>query len=173
MASSIPLAHSSASPLVRKVATWLRLPPLRTTACHLIPFLPCRLRKYAIGLSDQFACDCSGLCDKLATKTNKATGEGGLKCSNYLFLLAGGPGFEPGLAESESAVLPLDDPPPVAGPKPGVEPRFFVEGEYCWVLAGGKNLGLTPVFISVWSIASPCEPYVTRLSFVQPRAHRG
>ena len=25
--------------------------------------------------------------------------------------LAGGPGFEPGLAESESAVLPLDDPP--------------------------------------------------------------
>ena len=26
-------------------------------------------------------------------------------------MLAGGPGFEPGLAESESAVLPLDDPP--------------------------------------------------------------
>ncbi len=26
-------------------------------------------------------------------------------------VLAGGPGFEPGLAESESAVLPLDDPP--------------------------------------------------------------
>ncbi len=26
-------------------------------------------------------------------------------------LMAGGPGFEPGLAESESAVLPLDDPP--------------------------------------------------------------
>ncbi len=25
--------------------------------------------------------------------------------------MAGGPGFEPGLAESESAVLPLDDPP--------------------------------------------------------------
>ena len=27
--------------------------------------------------------------------------------------MAGGPGFEPGLAESESAVLPLDDPPTV------------------------------------------------------------
>ncbi len=25
--------------------------------------------------------------------------------------LAGGPGFEPGLTESESVVLPLDDPP--------------------------------------------------------------
>ena len=31
--------------------------------------------------------------------------------SNLLFLLAGGLGFEPRLAESESAVLPLDDPP--------------------------------------------------------------
>ena len=30
---------------------------------------------------------------------------------NLLFLLAGGPGFEPGLTESESVVLPLDDPP--------------------------------------------------------------
>ena len=29
--------------------------------------------------------------------------------------MAGGPGFEPGLAESESAVLPLDDPPVVVG----------------------------------------------------------
>ena len=28
-----------------------------------------------------------------------------------LSYMAGGPGFEPGLAESESAVLPLDDPP--------------------------------------------------------------
>jgi hypothetical protein len=33
---------------------------------------------------------------------------------NLLLLLAGGPGFEPGLTESESVVLPLDD-PPVAG----------------------------------------------------------
>ena len=31
------------------------------------------------------------------------------------FVLAGGPGFEPGSAESESAVLPLDDPPILAG----------------------------------------------------------
>ena len=30
---------------------------------------------------------------------------------NPLFFLAGGLGFEPRLAESESAVLPLDDPP--------------------------------------------------------------
>ena len=30
-----------------------------------------------------------------------------------LFNLAGGEGFEPPLAESESAVLPLDDPPKV------------------------------------------------------------
>ena len=29
--------------------------------------------------------------------------------------MAGGPGFEPGLAESESAVLPLDDPPSECG----------------------------------------------------------
>ena len=28
-----------------------------------------------------------------------------------VFGLAGGPGFEPGLTESESVVLPLDDPP--------------------------------------------------------------
>ncbi len=31
--------------------------------------------------------------------------------------MAGGNGFEPLLAESESAVLPLDDPP--SGPPPG------------------------------------------------------
>ena len=30
---------------------------------------------------------------------------------NPCFVLAGGRGFEPRLAESESAVLPLDDPP--------------------------------------------------------------
>ena len=30
-------------------------------------------------------------------------------------VLAGGEGFEPPLAESESAVLPLDDPPGVSG----------------------------------------------------------
>ena len=30
--------------------------------------------------------------------------------------MAGGEGFEPPLAESESAVLPLDDPPSVWGP---------------------------------------------------------
>ena len=37
-----------------------------------------------------------------------------LKRARYkraLFDLAGGPGFEPGLTESESVVLPLDDPP--------------------------------------------------------------
>ena len=34
------------------------------------------------------------------------------------FYMAGGPGFEPGLAESESAVLPLDDPPEVNGSDP-------------------------------------------------------
>jgi hypothetical protein len=32
--------------------------------------------------------------------------------------LAGGLGFEPRLAESESAVLPLDDPPSAAGESP-------------------------------------------------------
>ncbi len=30
---------------------------------------------------------------------------------NLLIILAGGPGFEPGFTESESVVLPLDDPP--------------------------------------------------------------
>ncbi len=34
---------------------------------------------------------------------------------NFLKRLAGGLGFEPRLAESESAVLPLDDPPPAGG----------------------------------------------------------
>ena len=38
--------------------------------------------------------------------------------STYLCKLAGGLGFEPRLAESESAVLPLDDPPSEAGPLP-------------------------------------------------------
>ena len=33
------------------------------------------------------------------------------KTPNPLKRLAGGPGFEPGLTESESVVLPLDDPP--------------------------------------------------------------
>ena len=36
-------------------------------------------------------------------------------CMGLLYWVAGGPGFEPGLAESESAVLPLDDPPSVPG----------------------------------------------------------
>ena len=36
--------------------------------------------------------------------------------------LAGGLGFEPRLAESESAVLPLDDPPPAMGPRPPASP---------------------------------------------------
>ena len=31
--------------------------------------------------------------------------------ANWLLLLAGGLGFEPRLTESESVVLPLDDPP--------------------------------------------------------------
>ena len=32
--------------------------------------------------------------------------------------LAGGPGFEPGFSESESDVLPLDDPPPADSTAP-------------------------------------------------------
>jgi hypothetical protein len=35
----------------------------------------------------------------------------GARYSRAPFYLAGGPGFEPGLTESESVVLPLDDPP--------------------------------------------------------------
>jgi hypothetical protein len=34
---------------------------------------------------------------------------------NLLHELAGGPGFEPGLTESESAILPLNHPPPDVG----------------------------------------------------------
>src|SRR5260221_5659941 len=37
--------------------------------------------------------------------------------------MAGGLGFEPRLAESESAVLPLDDPPPVCRPEIVAEHR--------------------------------------------------
>src|SRR5262245_65872359 len=50
--------------------------------------------------------------------------------SYCLYCLAGGLGFEPRLAESESAVLPLDDPPPgryvAYGPLPrrASGPRF-------------------------------------------------
>src|SRR5687767_7962401 len=36
--------------------------------------------------------------------------------------MAGGLGFEPRLAESESAVLPLDDPPPARYVAPGLRP---------------------------------------------------
>ena len=41
---------------------------------------------------------------------------------NFFGRLAGGPGFEPGLAESESAVLPLNYPPPRASSRE--EPRL-------------------------------------------------
>lgn len=34
-----------------------------------------------------------------------------IKGGNEKTKMAGGPGFEPGLTESESAVLPLNDPP--------------------------------------------------------------
>jgi hypothetical protein len=37
------------------------------------------------------------------------------KAENSNKTLAGGPGFEPGLTESESAVLPLNYPPPLGG----------------------------------------------------------
>ena len=42
-----------------------------------------------------------------STKHKKATARVAFSC------LAGGEGFEPPLAESESAVLPLDDPPEI------------------------------------------------------------
>ena len=44
------------------------------------------------------------------------------------FLVAGGLGFEPRLAESESAVLPLDDPPPI----------------HMWISSGGPARGRKP-----------------------------
>ena len=39
------------------------------------------------------------------------TGDGNVRENKLLIYLAGGRGFEPRLTESESAVLPLDDPP--------------------------------------------------------------
>ena len=42
---------------------------------------------------------------------SRATKAKGPLIGALLLLLAGGEGFEPPLAESESAVLPLDDPP--------------------------------------------------------------
>ena len=57
--------------------------------------------------------------------------------------MAGGEGFEPPLAESESAVLPLDDPPSVSGksPCPGLKPIIA----YCHCRAcGARGRGITP-----------------------------
>lgn len=64
--------------------------------------------------------DCNSLCEKTHTELRHRSKAGNLlQISNNPWQsvryqrreLAGGPGFEPGLAESESAVLPLDDPP--------------------------------------------------------------
>lgn len=60
--------------------------------------------------------------------------------------LAGGPGFEPGLAESESAVLPLDDPP------------------------GDRDVGARA---SAWSTGAACGPCAGRPSCAPPRGRRG
>ena len=64
--------------------------------------------------------------------------------------MAGGPGFEPGLAESESAVLPLDDPPinydSIAAGK-GVRPQFRCFSVNFEVEARAK-LGSDPVIFS-------------------------
>ncbi len=70
--------------------------------------------------------------------------------------LVGGLGFEPRLAESESAVLPLDDPPPdlaAAGPRnhQRVIPRHGVQRlEYC----GPRRALRRPTFLRSTSRAS-------------------
>src|SRR5262245_31151702 len=50
-------------------------------------------------------------CDLVAPVVARDTVWCSRKFGMYMFLLAGGLGFEPRQAESESAVLPLDDPP--------------------------------------------------------------
>lgn len=64
--------------------------------------------------------------------------------------MAGGLGFEPRLTESESAVLPLDDPPFVNETWAAVAPNFVLKLEAVAI---------------VWSIVAVCELYVNRLSF--------
>jgi hypothetical protein len=49
--------------------------------------------------------------------------------------VAGGPGFEPRLTESESAVLPLNYPPPAPRKKPRKERLWHAEKwSSCWCL---------------------------------------
>ncbi len=64
--------------------------------------------------------------------------------------LAGGEGFEPPLAESESAVLPLDDPPS--------SPAILLEGTLVWcelTLSNQINAGIPPTTAS-----SPHPEYI-------------
>ena len=81
--------------------------------------------------------------------------------------MAGGRGFEPLLAESESAVLPLDEPP-------------IIIGHYVFNLTGitaTKKEGLVSFSkqlgeLNVLRIVDVCVLYVDRLSYVQPHVHR-
>ena len=78
---------------------------------------------------------CEQLLGHLLGRSNEAISEG---------FVAGGPGFEPGLTESESAVLPLNYPPP-RSPQKALKSKDF----------GMPERSLGPVDILLFEADSP------------------
>ena len=72
--------------------------------------------------------------------------------------MTGGPGFEPGLAESESAVLPLDDPPFEIG-------DTGTRGDYV------PDLEIALFTINVSSTEVACVLFAARPFSAQPHAN--
>ena len=92
-------------------------------------------------------------------------------------LLAGGEGLEPPLAESESAVLPLDDPPVNHfGLRPGgVVALLFpcLRLRRKTAALDRSDLQRSIPLINAWSTGLPCGLCVGRLSCVPLRGRRG
>ncbi len=105
IASPLTASHSHGKRALKAVRSIVRL---RVTGC--VPPFPNRHSIFAglRRLADRFFVPVPTWCRR-HFRRSRALGH------NFLKRLAGGLGFEPRLAESESAVLPLDDPPPAGG----------------------------------------------------------
>ncbi len=105
IAFPLTASHSHGKRALKAVRSIVRL---RVTGC--VPPFPNRHSIFAglRRLADRFFVPVPTWCRR-HFRRSRALGH------NFLKRLAGGLGFEPRLAESESAVLPLDDPPPAGG----------------------------------------------------------
>ena len=92
-------------------------------------------------------------------------------------VLAGGLGFEPRLTESESAVLPLDDPPRSERPsgdgrwETGID-GISLSGDPALAMASGAPTASRRP-ISASRTAGACAPCGDRPSYARPRGRRG